>query len=220
MIKALFFDLDNTLYPANASMEDEIVDRMAAYAGQLLGISPAKAMLRRRESLIQYGTTLEWLMSEHGFTAVEEFFATVHPAGEEANLPIDPALPAFLASLSLPKFIFTNAPREHAERILAKFQIEQHFSAIYDIRFNGLTGKPARSAVERVLKAAGYAASESLFVDDVPRYVQGFCACGGHGILIDHFDQYQREALPRIKTIYELARCLPAYDDASNGGKR
>jgi putative hydrolase of the HAD superfamily len=208
MINAVFFDLDNTLYPASASMEADIIARMTDYAAAFIGISTDEAQRLRKANLAQYGTTLEWLMAEHGLTDYDDYFACVHPSGEESVLTPDPQLRPFLAGIHQPKFIFTNAPMEHATRILDKFGIADCFQKIYDVRFNQLTGKPSRSAVERVLADSGWPAAESLFVDDVPRYVRGFTDCGGHGVLIDHFDTWPEETLPRIRTIYELSPYL------------
>lgn len=208
MIDTIFFDLDNTLYPASASMEADIVDRMAAFAGAWLGTTKEEAMARRRDYLSRYGTTLEWLMAEHGFEDYDQYFAAVHPAGEEEVLPVDPDLPAMLAGISQDKYILTNAPLEHAERILDKFGISGFFKAVYDVRFNKLVGKPAASAYQRVLAASGSQAHTSLFIDDVPRYVAGFVACGGQGLLIDHFDKHSDSPLPRIRTIHQLPAVL------------
>ncbi len=208
MIRAIFFDLDNTLYPASASMEDDIVQRMNEYVARLLRMPFAEAKALRALRMPNYGTTLEWLMHEHALAEIEDYFCSVHPEGEEEVLVRDPDLPAFLDSMSQEKFIFTNAPSEHAVRVLEKLGIAGKFRRIFDVRFTQLQGKPARSAVEKVLAASGYQAAETLFVDDVPRYVRGFTDCGGKGVLIDHHDRYPQESLPRIRTIYELKNHL------------
>ncbi len=204
MIQAVFFDLDNTLYPASASMESDIVHRMNQYVAKLLRISLPDAKALRATRMPNYGTTLEWLMKEHDFTDTEDYFSAVHPNGEEEVLVRDPKLPAFLDSITQKKYIFTNAPSEHADRVLIKLGIAGKFDDIFDVRFSMLRGKPARSAVEKVITASGCRPEETLFVDDIPRYVRGFTDCGGKGILIDHDDKYPEETLQRIRTIYEL----------------
>jgi len=208
MIHAVFFDLDNTLYPASASMEADIVRRMNEYVAVLLRMPFAEAKELRALRMPNYGTTLEWLMREHGFTHIEDYFGAVHPEGEEDVLVRDPDLPAFLDSIAQDKYIFTNAPSQHAERVLAKLGIADKFKRIFDVRFTGLRGKPGRAAVEKVIAASGRLAADTLFVDDVPRYVRGFTDCGGRGVLIDHDDKYPEETLPRIRSIYELTRHL------------
>jgi putative hydrolase of the HAD superfamily len=204
MTRAILFDLDNTLYPATASMEADIVRRMNQFAATLIGVTVDEAIALRRECMKRYGTTLEWLMAEHGFDDSDGYFEAVHPDGEEEVLEPDADLAPFLDSIGLPKYIFTNGPMEHAIRVLRRLGIGDRFDRIFDVRFNRLKGKPAREAVERVLSAIGLPASDTLFVDDMPRYVQGFADCGGRGILIDHEGRYPGSGLPTIKTIYEL----------------
>ncbi len=205
MLRYLLLDLDNTLYSESYGLEHEVFRRMTDYTATFLGLSREEAVARRRSRMALYGTTLEWLMSEHGFTEIEDFFATVHPAGEEEPLSADPALARVLDSIDLPKAIFTNAPMEHATRFLDRMAVSDRFEAIYDIRFNNLAGKPRRDAILRVCAACGMQPSECLFVDDVPRYVQGFIDAGGRGYLFDEVDKHHASCLPRIHSLIELA---------------
>ncbi|MBU0928195.1 MAG: pyrimidine 5'-nucleotidase [Spirochaetes bacterium] len=208
MVRALFLDLDNTLYPASAAMESETIRRMNEYVARLLGSGVEEAAALRRERMPNYGTTLEWLMAERGFSDVEDYFSYVHPDGEEESVALDPALGPFLDSIALPKYVFTNAPMEHAARVLARLGVADRFERVFDVRFCGLRGKPAASAVDAVVAAAGVPAAESLFADDIPRYVRGFVDRGGRGVLVDHFGKHADSGLPTIRTIYELAAFL------------
>ncbi len=207
MVEAVIFDLDNTLYPASALMETNIVTRMNEYTARLLGLEADSAARVRREKTRGYGTTLEWLMAETGFSDPEDYFAYVHPDGEEDTVAFDPELGPFLDSLRLPKFIFTNAPMEHADRVLGKLRVADRFERVFDVRFCGLKGKPSADAFGKVVGAIGLAARNILFADDIPRYVQGFVDVGGKGVLVDHFGKHGDSGLPAIRTIYEL----PAY---------
>jgi putative hydrolase of the HAD superfamily len=208
MIQALLFDLDNTLYPASERMEDDIILRMNDYTARITGLSLEAAIALRRERMPAYGTTLEWLMAEYGFDDPDAYFDYVHPEGEEEALRPDGGLAPFLDSLSQHKYIFTNAPMEHAERVLRRLNIEGRFRIIFDIRFNGLRGKPHRAAVDRVLEAVrqdcGALPRDTLFVDDVPRYVRGFMERGGHGVLIDQDGRHGPTGLPTIRLLPEL----------------
>jgi putative hydrolase of the HAD superfamily len=208
MIQALLFDLDNTLYPASERMEDDIILRMNDYTARITGLSLEAAIALRRERMPAYGTTLEWLMAEYGFDDPDAYFDYVHPEGEEEALYPDDGLAPFLDSLPQHKYIFTNAPMEHAERVLRRLSIEGRFRIIFDIRFNGLRGKPHRAAVDRVLAAVrddcGAQPQEALFIDDVPRYVQGFRERGGHGVLIDQDGRHGPTGLPTIRLLPEL----------------
>jgi len=102
MIKHLLFDLDNTLYSNNTGMEQGFQRRIIGFAARFLGITPEEAVARRREGLKNYGATIEWLMGEYGFSAIDDYYAAVHPAGEEDSIPPDPELRDFLEGLSDP----------------------------------------------------------------------------------------------------------------------
>lgn len=204
MLRHLLLDLDNTLYSESSGLERAVLVRMNEYVARFCGIGFEEAVALRRERMPVYGTTLEWLIAERGFSDVEDYYAYVHPAGEEEPLSPDPALGRLLDSIDLPKSVFTNAPMEHAERILARLGVADRFEAVYDIRFNGFKGKPHPEAVRRVCAACGVEPGEALFVDDYPMYVRGFIDCGGKGVLIDELGRHGDCGLPRIHGLSEL----------------
>lgn len=204
MIKYLLFDLDNTLYSARYGLEEAAGRRIIAFIARYLNLAPEAALLERRRGMGEYGTSLEWLMAEKGFTDIEAYYAAVHPQGEEASLEPDPALGAFLKGLPLPRAILTNAPMEHALRILDKLQIRDCFTHIFDMRWNSFVGKPSPLAFTRALDALGTSPQETLFVDDFPLYVDGYRALGGPGVLLDELNQYPDYPPPRIQDIREV----------------
>jgi putative hydrolase of the HAD superfamily len=204
MLRYLLFDLDNTLYPASTRMEDEVLRRILEFSAAYLGVGFREAQERRHRRAADFGTTLEWLMGEEGFTDVESYFSYVHPEGEEACIPPDPALGPLLDSMPFPKAVFTNSPREHADRVLAKLGVADRFEAVYDIRYCGLRGKPRPEAFLRVCQACGATLGETLFADDLPRYVEAFVALGGRGVLVDELGHHADSELPRIKSLAEL----------------
>ncbi|MDR2786195.1 MAG: HAD-IA family hydrolase [Treponema sp.] len=208
MIRYILFDLDNTLYSIRTGMEQDFQRRIIAFSSRLLGITPEAALIQRREGITRYGTTLEWLMGDKGFTAIDEYYAAVHPAGEEDCIPPDPELRRFLQSLNIPLAILTNSPREHTDRVLAKIGIADLFTHIFDMRWNGNQGKPLPSAFNRALDALGAAADNTLFIDDTPRYVQGYRDLGGRGILRDELDRHPDYPPPKIHELRELTAYL------------
>ena len=210
MLALALFDLDNTLYPESLGMDLDIDRRMTDYVARYLGISVEEAGVFRHERARKYGTTLEWLTLEHGFEDTESYFAAVHPEGEEYCIAPDPDLARILDALPLRKAVLTNSPSEHAERVLARLGVRDRFGAIYDIRFNGLRGKPHADAYQRACAAEGVRAEETVFIDDMPKYVRGFMAVGGRAVLVDEADRFAGEGLPRIRTLAELSEALRA----------
>ena len=108
--------------------------RMKEFAAAFLGVTPQEAWQQRMAAVQQYGTCLEWLMGEKGFTDVETYLAAVHPPDEADSLLPDSELRAFLSGLSLPKAILTNSPREHADLVLGKLGLCDIFTHVFDIR--------------------------------------------------------------------------------------
>jgi putative hydrolase of the HAD superfamily len=208
MIRYILFDLDNTLYSIRTGMEQDFQRRIIAFTSRLLGITPEEALNRRREGITRYGTTLEWLMGDKGFTAIDEYYAAVHPAGEEDCIPPDPELRQFLLGLNIPLAILTNSPREHTDRVLAKIGIADLFTRIFDMRWNGNQGKPLPIAFTRTLDALGSAVDNTLFIDDTPCYVRGYLDLGGRGILRDELDRHPDYPHPKIRELTELTRYL------------
>jgi putative hydrolase of the HAD superfamily len=208
MIQYILFDLDNTLYSARYGLEDNVHRRMGEFLASWLGVSPEEAWRRRAERIRDYGTTLEWITAEKGFTDIERYFAAVHPDGEADSLPPDPALRDFLERLPQPKAILTNSPREHAERILDKLTIADLFTHIFDLRGNGLKGKPHAEAFFRAFDAMGAAPGEVLFVDDAPAYVESCRALGGRGVLLDEYNAHPGFPRPAIQHVRELEELL------------
>jgi putative hydrolase of the HAD superfamily len=204
MIKHLLFDLDNTLYSARYGLEDNVGMRIREYASALLGITQDEVRKLRSANMSQYGTCLEWLMAEKGFTDAETYLAAVHPEGEADSLPSDDALRALLSGIPIPKAILTNSPREHADLILNKLGIADLFTHIFDIRQCGYRGKPQKMVFDNALTRLGVCAAEVLFIDDNQHNVEVFIALGGSGLLFDENDVHGGCSLPRIREIGQI----------------
>ena len=208
MLKYLLLDLDNTLYSCRYGLERDVSRRIFEFASALLGIPPEEVRRQRMEARKQYGTCLEWLMTEQGFTDVEAYFAAVHPPGEADALVPDGELRAFLAGIPIPKAVLTNAPREHADLVLDKLGISDLFTHIFDVRQCNFLGKPRREFFEYALHTLGVSIDEVLFVDDHPFYVEGFIALGGKGILLDEDNFHSDYTQPRIRELKEITRYI------------
>lgn len=181
--KHLLFDMDNTLYPASSAMDKGITRRMLECVADFFHCDMEKAIELRAENIVHYSTTLEWLRAE-GMTDVEAFLAHVHPDNEADELPLQPGLREFLISLNMPMSILTNAPHEHADTVLGKLGIADLFEAVTDIRDAGFNGKPYPDAFMAALQKSGTTIEETLFLDDMQKYTDGWVALGGTAVLI------------------------------------
>lgn len=198
--KHILFDMDNTLYPASSAMNDGITRRMLECVADFFDCDMEKAIELRREKIIHYSTTLEWLRSE-GMTDVEGFMTHVHPDNEADELLPQPGLREFLLSLPLPMSVLTNAPHEHADRVLKKLGIADLFVSVTDIRDASFFGKPYPDAFEAALRKAGSSVEDTLFLDDMQKYTDGWAAMGGTAVLIgkENGRPLSADAEPMIK---------------------
>ena len=122
----IFFDLDDTLYPASSGLWPTLKERMNRYMIERVGI-PAEDVPRLREEYFRkYGTTLRGLQANHELD-VEDYLAYVHDVRLTDYIHPDPEQQSVLAALPTRNLIFTNADANHARRVLRTLRIEEHF---------------------------------------------------------------------------------------------
>jgi putative hydrolase of the HAD superfamily len=149
-------------------------------------------------------------MSEYNFKDPESYLEFAHPVDVERYLHKDPELVAALSSINLPKSILTNAPAEHARRILEYLEIERFFQRIFDIRMNDFQGKPERGVYLRVLAELKRDAPEVLFIDNRLDYLLAFRDIGGKVVLVADraVEAEAGHEVPRIAHVKELPEFL------------
>jgi putative hydrolase of the HAD superfamily len=104
-ISTIFFDLDDTLYPASSGLWQQIKQRIGLYMRDELNIPTEKVESLRREYFEQYGTTLRGLQQHYTFD-MADFLAYVHDVPLTDYIQPNPLLRSVLetlpASLSSP----------------------------------------------------------------------------------------------------------------------
>jgi len=212
-ITYLLVDLDETLYPASSGIVEEISRRMTRYVSRYLKLDEDRAARLRRELSQKHGTTLTGLITEHNFNDPEAYLEFAHPTDVGRYLHKDPELAVALSSVDLPKSILTNAPREHALRILEYLEIAHLFERIFDIRTNDFRGKPEKDVYHRVLSELNRKATEVLFIDNRIDYLLSFQEIGGKILWVDEEDPKMSPpgGVPRIAHIKELPDFLTNF---------
>jgi putative hydrolase of the HAD superfamily len=165
------FDLDNTLYPPEARLFDQIEVKMTAWVMRTLGVTRDEADRLRMHYWQSYGTTLAGLMAEHGVEP-GPYLAEVHDISFDALTP-DPALRAAIARLPGRKIVYTNANAPYAERVLAARGLAGLFDAVFGVEQAGFRPKPERAAFEAVFAAGAVAPTRAaIFEDDARNLAQ------------------------------------------------
>jgi putative hydrolase of the HAD superfamily len=143
-----------------------------------------------------------------GFTDVDEFLAYVHPEDPAEYLDSEHAETAqmVLDQLDVPASVLTNAPKEHAVRVLDRLGIRDRFEHLFDLRWANFVGKPSKQVYQRVLEHTSSEPGETLLADDVLQYLLPFRGLGGQIVHVSAAGQVE----PGIPTIRAL-RELPPY---------
>jgi len=183
MIQAILFDLDDTLYPRQAGIMEQIRILMLKYLQARFDLSLEDADALRRRYFQEYGTTMRGLQVNHAIDA-DEFLSFVHDIPLQDHIQPNPELDAALASLPQQKVVFTNASREHAEAVLDVLGVGHHFDRIVDVRDVNFESKPQMAAYRRICELIGVPPEQCLLVEDNVRNLRPAKALGMITVLV------------------------------------
>ena len=159
------FDLDNTLYPPECALFDQIEVKMTAYVMRELGVDQKRANFLRDHYWQTYGTTLSGMMREHQIDPMPYLF-DVHDISLD-HVPQDLILRSHIQSLPGRKIVYTNGSEFHADRVLEARGLTGIFDAIYGIEHSDFHPKPSQEAYDAIILRDGFdAKSAAMFEDD------------------------------------------------------
>lgn len=170
------FDLDNTLYPAACRLFLVIERRMTQFVAELLETDLDSALKVQKRYFLDHGATMRGLMIHHGVEP-ERFLAYVHDV-DLTPIPPDPVLDAALTRLPGRKVIFTNASVHHAERVLNRLGVTEHFEAIFDIAAADYVPKPEPAVYDSFVRRLGIDPASSVMVEDMALNLKPAAAMG------------------------------------------
>ncbi len=169
-VTAWVFDLDNTLYPPEARLFDQIEIRMTDWVMQSLDVDHAEADRLRQHYWRSYGTTLAGLMREHGVDPAP-YLTDVHDI-DLSHLENDPDLAAEIGNLPGRRIVYTNGSAPYAERVLAARGLDGLFDAVYGVEHADFHPKPDQAAFETVFSTDGLNPANGAMFEDDPRNLQ------------------------------------------------
>jgi pyrimidine 5'-nucleotidase len=149
----LFIDLDDTLYPADCGVWQDIRGRIDLYMQTVLGIPQDEVPELRHYLFSTYGTTLRGLEATMAVDAMD-YLRFVHDVPLDHYLSRDDKLRQILASYPMPKYILTNGDQHHAQRVLKVLGLEGIFEDIIDILALSPYCKPMPQAFDIALERA------------------------------------------------------------------
>jgi len=210
----LFFDLDATLYPPSNGLWDEIRNRIYQYMREEIRIPEDEIPATRDRYWKTYGTTLEGLRIHHGVEP-DHYLSFVHDIPLENYLSPDPHLKETLGKIEQSLWVFTNADRNHADRVLRILGIGEQFSGIVDLLAMDFVIKPKPEAYQIAQKLAGeHDASRCVLFDDLVPNIVGAKKQGFTTVLVGENGQVNSADF-QISSIHKIKEVLPALQGSS-----
>jgi putative hydrolase of the HAD superfamily len=220
MIRYILFDLDDTLYPRHTGIMDQIRILMLRYLRTQFNLSPDEADALRRHYFQTYGTTMRGLQINHHIDP-DGFLDYVHDIPLHEYLQPNPELDRVLASIPQEKVVFTNASREHAERVLDLLAIRRHFARIIDVRDLDYESKPRPSAYHRTCALLQVRPEECLLVEDNARNLRPAKALGMTTVLVGDGSDPPDEGVDFVLSrIEEIAGVLAKIESPNSSPRR
>ncbi len=164
-MKAVLFDLDNTLYSPDRELFSLIDVRINRYMTDVVAIPVAEVDEMRRRYWLQYGATLQGLIRHYGVDP-EDYLEFVHDIDVHSRLCRDPLLRTALEGVTLRKAVFTNGSDGHARRVLEILGLSGLFEQIFDIRVASYLPKPQAAPYRKVLERLGLEGAHCIMVED------------------------------------------------------
>jgi len=164
------FDLDNTLYPHDLNLWQQIDDKIKEFISNFLKIPKDEAFRVQKDYYKRYGTSMRGLMAEHGMSP-DDFLEHVHAIDHSPLLP-NPELGAAIERLPGRKLILTNGTRKHAEAVMRRLEIDHCFEDVFDIAAADLDPKPLPQVYDRFLHKHGVEPRRAAMFEDLARNLE------------------------------------------------
>jgi len=167
-MKAVLFDLDNTLYPAECDLFSLIDVRINRYMEEIVAIEPENVDKLRRRYWKDYGATLQGLVRHHAVDP-EDYLDYVHAVDVGSRVSADHDLCQTLKKLQIPSYVFTNGSRCHVDRVVTALGLDGLFSGVFDIRIADYQPKPHPDPYRQVLERLDLPGEQCIMVEDQPQ---------------------------------------------------
>lgn len=166
-----FFDLDNTLYPKSSGIAELMVERIELFFVNYLKLPLEESRVLGARFYRDYGLAIKGLIKHFSIDPLE------YDRYVDGGLPLEdilkpyPELTTLMDRLSKRGscWVFTNAGKCHATRVLKLLQIDCFFSGVIycDYSETDFPAKPDRSAFIRAMRCAAVTEpSKCFFFDD------------------------------------------------------
>ncbi|MCH9853468.1 MAG: pyrimidine 5'-nucleotidase [Alphaproteobacteria bacterium] len=167
-IKYWVFDLDNTLYPHDCNLFEQVDKKMTQYIAEKLKLPFAEARDLQKQLFHFHGTTLHGLQQKYDIDP-DEYLQYTHEI-DYGVIPENKLLNQQLQALEGKKFVFTNGPYQHAISTLKQIGITDLFDGIFDIQQAGYIPKPQPHIYDMMVQKLDISdANHAIMLDDIDK---------------------------------------------------
>jgi len=177
------FDLDETLYPADAAVMSQVIDKMTEWVMRRFDMSRAEAHALQQHYYKTYGTTLNGLLLNKQVEDLHEFLDFVHDVDHSVITP-DPQLAEHIKALDGRRIVYTNGSRKHAEAVVDRLGLNGLFEDLFDIQASQFTPKPHREGFETFNKRFAIAPKSTVMFEDSVRNLETAAGIGFTTVLV------------------------------------
>jgi len=185
------FDLDNTLYRADAEFFSQIDKKITQFISRYLALQPEKARYVQKEFLAEYGTSLSGMMAVHGMDPAQ-FLDYVHDVDLHMLDP-DPLLREHIKALPGRKFIFTNGSKGHAKNVAGHLNLFDLFDGHFGIEDVDYVPKPKRSSYIKFCDVFDIDPETAIFFEDSVRNLEAPKYMGMRTVLVTSDEDWGHE---------------------------
>ncbi|TDD21111.1 pyrimidine 5'-nucleotidase [Kribbella turkmenica] len=159
-------DLDNTLYPADSALAEQVTQGILSSVAGFYGTDVVGARRIQAELVAQYGTSLRGAMTTRDIDPHE--FLSFERQIDYSVLSPNPDLAAALGALPGRRFVYTNGSAYHAEQALRQLGLTACFEGVFDILAGDLVPKPYEESLDAFLTRFTVAPGRAAMFDDLP----------------------------------------------------
>jgi putative hydrolase of the HAD superfamily/pyrimidine and pyridine-specific 5'-nucleotidase len=214
-VQCVFFDCDDCLYQNNWATADKITAGIAQYTKDHLRLPEGVTTyaLYKKHGTSAKGLLVEGYLDEKG---VKEFLYQAHLI-DYCDIKEDLALRQIVNSVKKPRWVFTAAPKEHAERCLARVGIPAElFLGIIDCHACNLQTKHSPASFRVAMEIAGVTdPGACLLCDDSVKNIEAAKRMGWRTVLVGKTDRDNgspvicKAADVHISSMHELPDAMP-----------
>jgi putative hydrolase of the HAD superfamily len=201
------FDLDNTLYPPESAILEQIFPRMRSFISTELGMTIEESNVLCEDFYHRYGGTIRGLQLHYPQINLNTFSDFSH----QVNLDkVEKAtkLKEALYGLKKTRYVFTNSPLPYATRVLKHLDLYDCFDGIFSVELTGYKMKPDPHAFNTICQHFGFSASNAAFYDDQVSNVATAKALGMRTVLVNRKDIIEHDACFKTEDLPRFVEAL------------